>query len=85
MVTAGLLVIADLWDPGWHAYVNGKPTPILRANHALRGVVLPAGDWRLEFRYWPGSLTLGLGSMGAALFGLVLWMGKSIRRPKTEG
>ncbi|HXF10511.1 MAG TPA: hypothetical protein VN625_06970, partial [Desulfuromonadaceae bacterium] len=51
MESAGLLVLADSWNPGWKATVNGSPAPILRTDYALRGVVLPAGECDVEFRY----------------------------------
>ncbi len=51
MNTPGLLVLSDYWEKGWRAYVNGKATPILRVNYALRGVTLPAGPSKIEFRY----------------------------------
>jgi hypothetical protein len=70
MVSDGLGVLADFWDKGWRAYLNGKPVPILRTNHALRGVILPAGTGTLEFRYEPASYRLGLKL--AALAGLTL-------------
>ena len=60
METAGLLVLADLWDSGWNATINGHPAPILRANHAIRGVVLPAGTSTVEFCYAPASWTWGI-------------------------
>lgn len=44
-------VIQQAWYPGWTALVDGQPTPILRANIACFGVVLPAGRHLLEFRY----------------------------------
>ena len=59
MQTPGLVVLADLWDSGWRAYWEGKPVPILRTNHAIRGVVVPQGKGTLEFRYEPASLTWG--------------------------
>ena len=60
MQTPGLVVLADLWDKGWNAYLNGKRAPILRVNYAVRGVVVPPGDATLEFRYEPASFALGL-------------------------
>src|SRR5207302_11171376 len=57
METPGLLVLADQWYPGWHAYHNGTAVPLLRVNHALRGVVLPAGEGTVVFEYWPATLT----------------------------
>lgn len=66
METPGLVVLADRWDKGWHAFYNGKPAEILRANYAVRGVVVPAGNGTLEFIYRPASLTLGLWLAGFA-------------------
>jgi hypothetical protein len=43
METAGLVVLSDLWSGGWQAYLNGRSVPVLRVNHALRGVEVPAG------------------------------------------
>ena len=84
METAGLLVLADLWDSGWNASVNGQPAPILRANHAIRGVVLPAGTSTIEFRYAPASWTWGLrlAGLGAAL--LLGWLAV-VRMRREEG
>ncbi len=75
METAGLLVLADLWDVGWHAYLNGKETPILRTNEAIRGVVLPQGESKVEFRYEPGSLARGWRFFGGAALILCGWAG----------
>ena len=79
MDTAGLVVLADLWDKGWHAYLADKEVTILRANHVLRGVVVPAGNARLEFRYEPASFAWGLRLAGLAIIilsgglGLTSW------------
>ena len=60
METTGLVVLADRWDKGWAAYVDGRYTPVLRVNHALRGVVVPAAASSLQFRYEPSSLAWGI-------------------------
>ena len=75
MQTRGLLVLSDRWDVGWHAYYDGNAIPILRANHALRGVVAPEGKGTIEFRYEPASLTWGLRLCGLALLVLTGWAG----------
>jgi hypothetical protein len=80
METPGLLVLADLWDKGWHAYKDGVRLTVLRANHAVRGVVLPAGPTKLVFRYEPASLAWGLRIAGLAALGLIVWMGILGRR-----
>jgi hypothetical protein len=74
METTGLIVLADLWDKGWRAYLDDQPVPILRANHAMRGVVVPAGTATLEFRYEPSSLILGLRLCGLAAAILIGWL-----------
>jgi hypothetical protein len=74
METPGLVVLADRWDRGWRAYLNGKRVPILRTNHAVRGVVVPAGLGTLEFRYAPASFAWGLGLAGLAAFTLLSWL-----------
>jgi hypothetical protein len=75
METPGLVVLADNWDRGWHAYWNGRPVPALRANYAVRGVVVPAGNGTLEFIYKPASLILGLWLAGLAAITLFGWLG----------
>jgi len=79
METPGLLVLADRWDVGWQAYVNGARAPILQTNYAIRGVTLPAGASKVEFRYEPSRLAIGnalaLGTIAVLLAwtGLVVW------------
>ena len=75
MQTPGLVVLADNWDKGWHAAYNGRPVQILRANYAIRGIVVPAGNGTLEFIYRPASLILGLWLAGFAVIVLSGWFG----------
>jgi hypothetical protein len=76
MQTPGLVVLADRWDPGWHAYLDHKPVPVLRANYAVRGVIVLPGKATLEFRYQPASFLLGLWLAGLAVVLLIsfAWM-----------
>jgi hypothetical protein len=76
MKTAGLLMLADAWDPGWTAKVKGKPLPVLRVNEALRGVVLPSGTATVDFRYEPQSFRRGLKLAAVAILVNVLWAGQ---------
>jgi hypothetical protein len=57
---AGYLVLGESWAPGWQAWVDGQPTPVLRANYVHRAVALSAGRHRVEFRYLPSAFQLGL-------------------------
>jgi hypothetical protein len=81
METPGLVVLADLWDKGWQAYLNGQRVPILRTNHAIRGVVVPAGSGTLEFRYAPASFAWGLRLAGLAAVVLLAWLGITLWNP----
>jgi hypothetical protein len=69
MATPGLVVLADQFHSGWKAYLNDRTVSIFRTNHALRGVVVPAGTGKLEFRYEPDSFawSLRLAATGAVL------------------
>jgi uncharacterized membrane protein YfhO len=55
----GYLVFAEPFYPGWRVYVDGKLTPIWRANYAFSAVFLPPGDHEVKRVYRPMSLMLG--------------------------
>jgi hypothetical protein len=59
----GLLVLHDLYFPGWVAEIDGTATPILRADVLFRAVEVPDGTHRITFRFAPFSL----GNLRAAL------------------
>jgi uncharacterized membrane protein YfhO len=56
----GYLVLGESWAPGWQAWVDGRPAPVLRANYVHRAVALSAGRHQVEFRYLPSAFRLGL-------------------------
>ena len=49
--TAGVLYYADAWDPGWRAFVDGAPVPVLRANLGFKAVVVPPGSSEVRFAF----------------------------------
>ncbi|MBL9172383.1 MAG: YfhO family protein, partial [Verrucomicrobiales bacterium] len=55
------------WDPDWRAWVDGQAAPVLRANHLMRAVSVPAGDHRVEFRYQPPRGTLWVNAASLAM------------------
>ena len=55
-----LLVLSELFYPGWHATVNGKSTPIWMVDGGLRGIIVPSGASRVSLVYTPLSFHLGL-------------------------
>ncbi|RNC72802.1 MAG: hypothetical protein ED859_02120 [Desulfuromonadales bacterium] len=87
-VTAGrnaLLVLGEKHSRGWKAFVDGQETPIHPVNHILRGVYLPRGEHRVEFRFDPlpfkvGKwLTLGSFALFAAMLGREWRLRKGVR------
>ena len=57
--TPSLLVLSEMWYPGWKGTVNGQPAAIERVDGALRGILIPAGHSRVELRYRPLSQMVG--------------------------
>ncbi|HEX6199940.1 MAG TPA: YfhO family protein, partial [Thermoanaerobaculia bacterium] len=58
---ATLLVVAETWDPGWRATVDGEPVPVEPVDGVLLGVRVEPGAGRLALTYRPEGLGWGLG------------------------
>ncbi len=57
---SGMLVLSEVYYPAWKAYVDGRPTPLYVADHALRAVRIPAGDHKVELKYESTYLRVGI-------------------------
>jgi len=55
----GLVILADVYYPGWRLTIDGKPAPIFRANRLMRGAAVPAGEHTLVYTYEPDSVRVG--------------------------
>ncbi len=76
---AGVLVVADSWDEGWRAWVDGVEQPVLVANGYQRGVLVGAGAHTLVMRYRPPGLSAGVTvSVGAGAL-LLAWALLAVR------
>jgi len=55
----GLLILSDIFYPGWTATIDGRTVAIIETYGALRGVVLETGSHQIEFTYQPSSALAG--------------------------
>lgn len=78
---AGYLRLADPWDPGWTANVDGQPARLFIADHHFRAVWLEPGSHEVVFAYDGAVATWPRRVSAAALFGvLVLLAAARFRR-----
>lgn len=80
----GYVVFNETCLPGWHAWVDGKPFPILRAYGLFMAVPVEAGGHQVDFRYEPATFRLGLFLSLATLAGLIAACRWARVRPKAE-
>lgn len=78
------VVVVESHHPGWQAWLDGRPTPVLRANALFRGVAVPGGVHVVEMRYRPALAAAGilLSALALAAAGCV-WL--AARRLASRG
>jgi hypothetical protein len=78
-----LMVMGEIYYPGWQVEVDDNPGEIIRANHILRAVALPAGEHRIVFRYdmslLKKSLALSITTFVVALVVLIFAVVSNLR------
>jgi hypothetical protein len=58
--SASMAVFSEVYYAhGWNAYVDGQPVSHKRVNYLLRGLELPAGEHKIEFRFEPATYIVG--------------------------
>ena len=73
LTDGAVLVLTDAYYTGWQATLDGEPVEILPANHAVRGVMVPKGRHRVEFKYrTPGLIPAAIASASTLILGILL-------------
>lgn len=80
--SAGLLVLSEVYYPGWQATVNGRESEIRKVDGGLRGLVVPAGQSHVVLEYRPTTAYAGLGLSFAT--GLAVLLGWIFFRRKSD-
>jgi hypothetical protein len=75
-----ILVLSDLFAPGWTARIDGRELPVLPANRVMRAVPVPAGRYTVEMSYHPPGLLAGAAISVATLGGLGVAAARTRRR-----
>ncbi len=45
------VVIANVYDSGWKAYIDSKPSPVYRTNYVFQGIYVPKGDHTILLKF----------------------------------
>jgi hypothetical protein len=79
--TDGYLFIADVWYPGWQAYVDGDQVEIWHANYLFRAVQVPRGEHEVELSYRPWIFYAGalVSSLALVILLLIVTVGFRMR------
>ena len=79
----GFLVFSDSYYPGWVAEIDGVEVEIFRTNLTQRGVLIPAGSHKVEFKFRPVLVYYGFW-MSVFSFGIFLVLIILYRNRKDE-
>jgi hypothetical protein len=72
-----MLILADSWYPGWEATVDGAPARVWEAYGVVRGVVVAAGAHKVDLRFRPRPVFVGLAMFGVALVAVAgVWLSR---------
>jgi hypothetical protein len=77
-----VLVVSEIFYPGWEATVDGRAVPVRLTDYLLRGVYVEAGSHRVEMRYRSPALRYGALISLFTLLLLALLGAFSVRRKR---
>lgn len=85
-----LVVFSEIWSglDGWHLFIDGQESDILRANYLLRAARVPAGQHEITMRYepkiWKTGNAIALISSLILILGVIGCIAYSVLNKKKE-
>jgi hypothetical protein len=73
------LLVSEVWHPGWSARVDGVAAQMLRADLALMGLWVPAGEHKVSLRFAP---LLWWPSIAVSLVSALALLAIAFRKPR---
>ena len=80
-----MLVLSEIYYPGWEATVNGQAAHIYKVDGLLRGVVVSAGENRIMLRYRPRSILVGAALTAFAFAGTFIFTAMVLLGKRASG
>lgn len=87
-----LAVFSEVFYKTWHAYIDGEEAPLIQVNYILRGLQVPAGTHKIEFKcvddiYLRGekiskTASIMVGIILLCLFGFAIFT--AVKKNKTD-
>jgi len=84
---ASILILTDVYYPGWKAFIDGTETKIYRADGLVKAIFVPEGEHTIEFVYLPESYNTGItiSLITAFILVAIYFVSRNkYRRPKIE-
>ena len=82
----GVVVLSEIYYPGWTCTIDGQPTEIARANYVLRAIKVPAGEHEVVMTFDPQTvhITEAIAYASLAILALLLVVLLVVRIRKTR-
>ncbi len=59
--SGGFAALSEVYYPaGWNAYIDGKPTDIVKTNYFMRGLIVPPGKHAIKLVFEPETVKQGM-------------------------
>jgi hypothetical protein len=78
----GILVLSEVYYPGWRAWVDDREAQVLRADFLFRALPVEAGSHRVRLLYDPLSFKIGEGIFGVTALAIGGWGAWEMRKSR---